>query len=48
MNPQEGESAIEYEGDVTRTLAADQVILIKAEERYIASLVWPGLQKLIM
>ena len=34
MHPKEGETTIEYEGDITKTLAADQVILIKPEERY--------------
>lgn len=29
----EGEATITYEGDITKTLAPDQVILIKAEER---------------
>jgi len=33
VNLQEGEATIEYEEDVTKILAADQVILIKAEER---------------
>ena len=33
LNLQEGEATITYEGDVTKTLAPDQVILIKAEER---------------
>lgn len=29
----EGEATIEYEGDITKTLEQDQVVLIKAEER---------------